>query len=61
MQFAYISGTFLLNENCTEHFMFIVRIILRAHMWSIEQPVVYAKFLEALNAILSMIRRSKKG
>lgn len=61
MQFSYISGMFLGNINCMEQFVFIARVVFRAYAWSIEEPVVFAKFIRALNAILNHDDRHIEG
>ena len=61
LQFSYISGMFLDNINCQEHFVFICRVVLRAYDWAMEEPSVYASFLRAFTAALDHDDKNTEG
>lgn len=61
IQVPYACAVYMGNTQCTEQFKSIVKNMLRAYQWSMEEQKVYANFLKALTAILYHIQcRSRR-
>ncbi|KUJ11736.1 uncharacterized protein LY89DRAFT_722827 [Mollisia scopiformis] len=49
LQFCYITGMILGNVACMEHWIHVVKIVFRAFKLTLDSPIFFKKFIEAIH------------